>query len=181
MQKLREINWLAGFTEICFSVRVWKYRTSWFYVKNSVKSNCLLEADFTKHFSSESTYLVFPHCVFSVKLHNFCTPATMKEICNKIIFKFSHFSWWKASIWWGQGCFFRRKLGCIFISGVVLFTSVSWNTVTQCGNFRIFLSLRFSVKSLLENVEVHKMKFHNRSNVQNGILWDWRTIRIDFT
>ena len=31
--------------------------------------------------------------------------------------------------------------------------------VSQCGNFRIFLSFRFYVKSTLENVEVLKLPF----------------------
>ena len=31
--------------------------------------------------------------------------------------------------------------------------------VTQCGNFKIFLSLRFYVKSILENLEVDKLLF----------------------
>ena len=30
---------------------------------------------------------------------------------------------------------------------------------TQCGNFKIFLSLRFYVKSILENLEVRKLPF----------------------
>ena len=31
--------------------------------------------------------------------------------------------------------------------------------VAQCGNFRIFLSLRFYVKSILEHIEVLKLPF----------------------
>ena len=31
--------------------------------------------------------------------------------------------------------------------------------LTQCGNFRIFLSFRFYVKSILDNAEVLKMPF----------------------
>ena len=38
--------------------------------------------------------------------------------------------------------------------------SFYFNTnVAQCGNFRIFLSLRFYVKSILENLEVLKLQF----------------------
>ena len=33
--------------------------------------------------------------------------------------------------------------------------------VTQCGNFRIFVSLRFYVKSILDILEVQNQPFHN--------------------
>ena len=32
---------------------------------------------------------------------------------------------------------------------------------SQCGNFMIFLSFRFYMKSILENVEVQKLPFHS--------------------
>ena len=47
-----------------------------------------------------------------------------------------------------QAIFMRMLLGILF--------SVA-NYITQCGNFRIFLSYRFYVKSILDNVAVLKM------------------------
>ena len=45
------------------------------------------------------------------------------------------------------------------ISSVKVLVSRNFCQMTQCGNFRIFLSLRFYVKSILEILEVLKLPF----------------------
>ena len=51
---------------------------------------------------------------------------------------------------------------------VFLWSSKMW-TSTRCGNFRIFLSFRFYVKSILENLAVHKLLFFAITGARNFV------------
>ena len=52
----------------------------------------------------------------------------------------------------------RTRMSSFSVLSDELLTQVRYYNL-QCGNFRIFLSFRFYVKSILENVKVQKMSF----------------------
>ena len=53
----------------------------------------------------------------------------------------------------------KTKIVLELLDSPKLISRKIWVTKTQCGKFRIFLSLRFYVKSIFENLEVLKLTF----------------------
>ena len=50
-----------------------------------------------------------------------------------------------------------------------------WVTFAQCGNFMIFLSLRFYVKTILENLEVQNLLFFTHLGALNFDFYEFCT------
>ena len=102
-----------------------------FFHKNSVKSTHVLQnylrnthGVFTKYFSSESKFLVFPHCVEKDSGRAMDLLLTL----------------WVALL--------SRQDKATF--GLLYLISNLLLSLTQCGNFMIFLSLRYYVKSIIK-------------------------------
>ena len=66
---------------------------------------------------------------------------------------------WGPSGWLGDHGFRDYAgAGVVHLSGgVIALIGIDQATFTQCGNFRIFISLRFHVKSILRILEVQNL------------------------